>query len=140
MTEPRPGVDPVQVLTTWFSPAYPVGAYSYSHGLEWAVEAGAVADGDGLHAWIAGLLEFGAGRSDAILLARTMEADRSGAPRRARRGAGALVGAAAGDDGAGGSVRPDDRGGLGPAGARHCPTRSRSATPRGCSGYPPEQP
>jgi urease accessory protein len=65
----------VQILAAWFSPAYPVGAYSYSHGLEWAVEAGWVRDGDGLRAWVADLLELGAGRSDAILLARAMEAD-----------------------------------------------------------------
>ena len=65
----------LQVLAAWFSPAYPVGAYSYSHGLEWAVEAGWVRDGDGLAAWVADLLELGAGRSDAILLARAIEAE-----------------------------------------------------------------
>jgi urease accessory protein len=69
------GLDAMQVLAAWFSPAYPVGAYSYSHGLEWAVEAGEVADGAGLAAWTADLVEFGAGRSDAILLARAMEAE-----------------------------------------------------------------
>jgi urease accessory protein len=68
-------VAPLQVLAAWLSPAYPVGAYSYSHGLEWAVEAGWVRDGDGLHAWVADLVAFGAGRSDAILLARAMDAD-----------------------------------------------------------------
>ena len=67
--------DALQILTTWFSPAYPVGAYSYSHGLEWAVEAGWVRDGDGLRRWTADLMHFGAGRSDAILLVRAMEAD-----------------------------------------------------------------
>jgi urease accessory protein len=67
--------DALQVLAAWFSPAYPVGAYSYSHGLEWAVEAGMVRDGDGLRAWVADLVDFGAGRSDAILLARAIEAD-----------------------------------------------------------------
>lgn len=66
---------PLQILAAWFSPGYPVGAYSYSHGLEWAVEAGDVAGPDALAAWIADVLAFGAGRSDAILLARTMAAD-----------------------------------------------------------------
>jgi len=65
----------VQVLAAWFSPAYPVGAYSYSHGLEWAVEAAMVRDGAGLEAWTADLVAFGAGRSDAILLARAMQTD-----------------------------------------------------------------
>ena len=64
MTEARA----VQILAAWLSPAYPVGAYSYSHGLEWAVEAGAVTTPAALEAWTADLLEFGAGRSDAILL------------------------------------------------------------------------
>jgi urease accessory protein len=68
-------VAPLQVLAAWLSPGYPVGAYSYSHGLEWAVEAGWVREGDGLHAWVADLVAFGAGRSDAILLAHAMEAD-----------------------------------------------------------------
>jgi urease accessory protein len=58
----------VQILAAWLSPAYPVGAYSYSHGLEWAVEAGAVTTPAALEAWAADLLEFGAGRTDAILL------------------------------------------------------------------------
>jgi urease accessory protein len=71
-------IDALQVLAAWFSPAYPVGAYSYSHGLEWAVEAGWVGDGAGLRAWVADVVAFGAGRSDAILLARTLEAEDPG--------------------------------------------------------------
>lgn len=60
----------VQILTAWFSPAFPVGTYSYSHGLEWAIEQGSVADAAGLRAWIEDLLRHGAGRTDAILLAQ----------------------------------------------------------------------
>lgn len=55
-------------LTTWLSPAYPVGAYTYSHGLEWAVETGDVYDAATALAWISDCVEHGAGRSDAILL------------------------------------------------------------------------
>jgi len=58
----------MQVLAAWFSPGFPVGAYSYSHGLEWAVAAGDVHDRPGLQDWVRDVLEFGAGRSDAILL------------------------------------------------------------------------
>ena len=49
-------------LMTWLSPAFPVGAFSYSHGIEWAVEDGSVRDQAGLRAWIeVGLVhEFGA--------------------------------------------------------------------------------
>lgn len=64
-----------QILAAWFSPAYPVGAYSYSHGLEWAVEAGDVTGRAGLGAWVADLLAHGAGRTDAILLAHAHRAD-----------------------------------------------------------------
>ena len=49
-------------LMTWLSPAFPVGAFSYSHGLEWAVEDGLVPDEARLADWIAAGLahEFGA--------------------------------------------------------------------------------
>ena len=56
-------------LLAWLSPAYPVGAYSYSHGLEWAVEAGLVRDRAGLEAWLATVLRHGGGWQDAVLLA-----------------------------------------------------------------------
>lgn len=64
----------VQILTAWLSPAYPVGAYSYSHGLEWAVEAGDVTDATGLRSWTADVVAHGAGRADAILLAHAYAA------------------------------------------------------------------
>ncbi|HEY8290134.1 MAG TPA: urease accessory protein UreF, partial [Acetobacteraceae bacterium] len=38
-------------LLAWLSPAFPTGAFAYSHGLEWAVEAGDVTDGETLHEW-----------------------------------------------------------------------------------------
>ena len=60
--------DALYTLASWFSPAYPIGAFSYSHGLEWAVASGAVKDADGLRDWIADGLAHGAGRTDAILL------------------------------------------------------------------------
>ena len=58
----------------WLSPAYPVGAYSYSHGLEWIVEAGQVKNVETLVAWIEDLLAHGAGRCDVIFLAETWRA------------------------------------------------------------------
>ena len=72
------GLAPLQILAAWFSPGYPVGAYSYSHGLEWAVEAGDVADPAGLAAWVTDIVAHGAGRTDAILLAHAMAADDPG--------------------------------------------------------------
>ena len=56
------------LLQAWLSPAFPVGGYSYSHGLEYAVEAGALSDRAALQNWIEGILLFGAGRNDALLI------------------------------------------------------------------------
>ncbi|HWE20926.1 MAG TPA: urease accessory protein UreF [Hyphomicrobiaceae bacterium] len=65
----------------WLSPAYPVGGYSYSHGLEWTVEAGKVHDAATLGDWIEAILHHGAGRSDGILLAATWRAVATGDER-----------------------------------------------------------
>ena len=43
-------------LMTWLSPGFPVGAYAYSHGLEWAVEDGAVRNRDTLGSWLEDIL------------------------------------------------------------------------------------
>jgi len=55
-------------LITWLSPAYPIGAFSYSHGLEYAVESGLVNDREGLQDWVATAVAAGAGYTDAALL------------------------------------------------------------------------
>ncbi|MDX9994603.1 MAG: urease accessory protein UreF [Rhodocyclaceae bacterium] len=57
------------------SPALPVGAYTYSQGLEWAVEAGTVTNEATALTWIADQLEWNLGRYEAPLLARMMAAD-----------------------------------------------------------------
>lgn len=62
-------------LAQWLSPAYPVGAFSYSHGLEWAIEAGQVVDAASFRAWLTDILRHGTGRNDAILLANAYRAD-----------------------------------------------------------------
>lgn len=64
-------------LLTWLSPAYPVGAYTYSHGLEAAVEEGAITTREDLVRYVSAALRDGAGRVDGALLAaahRAMEA------------------------------------------------------------------
>ena len=61
-------------LFAWLSPGFPVGAYAYSHTLEWAVEAGDVRDEASFAAWLGDLLELGVGRNDAILLAHAHRA------------------------------------------------------------------
>ncbi len=55
-------------LMSWLSPSYPVGAFSYSGGLEWAVEAGDVGDADTLRAWLEVVLSAGGGFCDAVFL------------------------------------------------------------------------
>ena len=54
-------------LLTWLSPAFPVGSFGYSHGLETAIREGAVTDARELSGWIATLLEHGSGWTDAVL-------------------------------------------------------------------------
>jgi urease accessory protein len=58
----------------WLSPSYPVGAFSYSSGIEWAVEAGDIKDADSLRAWLAVMLEEGSGFCDAVLFAHAHRA------------------------------------------------------------------
>lgn len=54
-------------LQSWLSPAFPRGSYSYSHGLEFAVEAGHVHDQESLVDWLEADLCYGTGRNEAII-------------------------------------------------------------------------
>ena len=54
-------------LLAWLSPSFPVGAFSYSHGLEYAVEIELIRNRDDLVAWCAALLRQGSGLHDAML-------------------------------------------------------------------------
>jgi urease accessory protein len=53
-------------LQSWLSPTFPNGAYSYSHGLEWAVEAGYIHDRSSLVDWLEADLCHGSGRNEAV--------------------------------------------------------------------------
>jgi urease accessory protein len=61
-------------LMTWLSPSFPVGAFSYSSGIEWAVEAGDVSDAASLRDWLTSMLVDGAGLCDGIFLAQAHRA------------------------------------------------------------------
>jgi urease accessory protein len=61
-------------LSQWFSPAYPVGAYAYSHGLEWVISAGEISNAAQLADWLKDVLHNGSGRNDTILLAHAFGA------------------------------------------------------------------
>jgi urease accessory protein len=65
-------------LMAWLSPAYPVGAFSYSSGIEWAVEAGDIHDAASLQEWLAVMLADGAGFCDGVLLAHAYRAAHTG--------------------------------------------------------------
>jgi len=63
------GVDTAALyrLMAWLSPAYPVGAFSYSSGIEWAVEAGDIKDAATLQQWLEVIIGEGSGYCDAVL-------------------------------------------------------------------------
>jgi urease accessory protein len=65
-------------LMTWLSPSYPVGAFAYSGGLEYAVEAGDVRDVATLQSWLASVIAHGSGGSDAVLFAHAHRAIEAG--------------------------------------------------------------
>ncbi|RUU80650.1 MAG: urease accessory protein UreF [Mesorhizobium sp.] len=58
-------------LMAWLSPAFPVGGFSYSHGLERAAHDGLVADAESLADWLETLVEIGSGWNDAVLFAES---------------------------------------------------------------------
>ena len=65
-------------LMTWLSPSFPVGAFSYSSGIEWAVEAGDICDAASLRDWLAQMLSDGSGFCDGVFLAHAHRATSSG--------------------------------------------------------------
>ncbi|MDQ8727032.1 urease accessory protein UreF [Bradyrhizobium sp. LHD-71] len=59
---------------TWLSPSFPVGAFSWSSGIEWAVEAGDVSDAKMLESWLTAMLAEGPGFCDGIFLCHAWRA------------------------------------------------------------------
>ena len=55
-------------IMAWLSPAYPLGSFSFSHGLEDAISMGIVVGKESLLEWLFQILHFGSGRNDAIFL------------------------------------------------------------------------
>ncbi len=64
----------ILTLSQWLSPAYPVGGFAYSHGLEWAIECGSVTDASDTQEWIADVVQHGSGRNDCVFLASAYSA------------------------------------------------------------------
>ena len=55
-------------LLAWLSPAFPTGAFAYSHGLEWVIQAGDISNETNLCAWLTEIITHGTGRTDTIML------------------------------------------------------------------------
>ena len=66
--------DALYRLLAWLSPAYPIGAFSYSHGVETAVEEGFIKDRASLVTWLQSVLLQGTGVVDGALLAAAWRA------------------------------------------------------------------
>ncbi|MDP3544662.1 MAG: urease accessory UreF family protein [Phreatobacter sp.] len=74
MAEPAAAPAALYRLLAWMSPAYPVGAFSYSHGLEWAVETGDITSLGSLVDWLTVVLREGSGLADATFCAHAHRA------------------------------------------------------------------
>lgn len=74
MADPAAAPAALYRLLAWMSPAYPVGAFSYSHGLEWAVETGDITDLGSLVDWLSIVLREGSGLADATFCAHAHRA------------------------------------------------------------------
>ena len=74
ITEPADSEAALLPLMLWLSSAFPVGAFAYSHGLEWAVELGDIVDARTLGGWLVDLLSFGSPRADSIQFAAAFRA------------------------------------------------------------------
>ena len=66
--------EPLYRLLAWLSPAYPIGGFSYSHGIETAVEEGFVTNRASLVAWLQSVLDAGTARVDGALFAAAWRA------------------------------------------------------------------
>jgi urease accessory protein len=74
MAESTDIIHQTQVLAAMFSPAFPIGAFSYSHGIEAAIASGDIVDAATTYNWIRTILRGGSGRNDAILMANAYKA------------------------------------------------------------------
>ncbi len=79
MTDSAPSGSALLPLHVWLSPAFPVGGFAYSHGIETAVDENDITDAESLQGWIEDLLAHGSLRNDAILLANAYRCIHEGA-------------------------------------------------------------
>ncbi len=70
--------DALLKIAAWLSPGFPVGSFAYAHGLETVIAEGTVSDAATMLGWLADILRFGSGRTDAILLIHAHRAASAG--------------------------------------------------------------
>ncbi|MDE2444820.1 MAG: urease accessory protein UreF [Alphaproteobacteria bacterium] len=63
------------LLLNWMSPAFPIGNFAYSHGLEWAIAKGHITTQGDVESWIGNLITSGSGWNDAVLFALVWKED-----------------------------------------------------------------
>jgi urease accessory protein len=68
MSDPKGSCSELYRLLAWLSPGFPIGSFSFSHGLETAAASGAVHDRDSLQLWISAIVASGGGRIDVDIL------------------------------------------------------------------------
>src|SRR6476469_2192596 len=71
-------------LMAWLSPSYPVGAFSYSSGIEWAVEAGDIRDAGSLKDWLTVMTAAGGGFCDGVFFRHAQQATEEASDRHLR--------------------------------------------------------
>ena len=81
----------VLILSQLLSPAFPVGAFAYSHGLERAVTDNTIHDAATLEAWLLDLIDMGGARSDAVLVSVAYQTEATQLFRRSLRRFGRAV-------------------------------------------------
>lgn len=69
-------------LMTFVSPAFPIGAFAYSHGVEWLIDSGAASNAADLEMWLTDLLEVGTGWNDSVLFVEAFRAAEDADPQR----------------------------------------------------------
>ena len=74
VTQADAGLLPLVHLLQLASPALPIGAYSYSQGLEWMIDSGAIRDAVAAQRWICDVLEFVIADGEAAVLTRLIGA------------------------------------------------------------------
>ncbi len=74
---PIMGIEAQQLLLllNWMSPAFPIGAYAFSHGFEWAIETGEVSTPQEVEKWISDVITRGSGWNDAVLFSLSYTQD-----------------------------------------------------------------